>query len=229
MQEPTNTWLVVAHERTGGTAIFQLVADHLLLQGRRVSRGFDNRPTAEVLMQDDIVLHTHTADATFGLPAHVRVVLPLRLPTTATLSKLISLKSGYWHAWRNAKDDVARREEETRAREQPLRVEIDELWKEREVTVRWHEIVVRNLARSRNRVSVIRYEHWNGELARAAEILGLSIPKGYTTSTMMNPRTLLDRVANQEEIKENVIYRAISDDHALLDRWCDALAGHAPA
>ena len=178
------------------------------------------------------VCHNHSIEQIAANVSGVNHVLSLRRPALASLSTLLVRENGYVHVysaghadWCEAQledpdpgtdlDYCARVVAHRRAfvARRPAVIPIEDLRYRRWIAMNWNDLASGLLA---GRARVLDYDAWQHDLAVAAGLLCMPVPKTFVL--MRDPLPLLDRVQNGEEISRWLDQHR-EEDLECLDLW----------
>lgn len=169
---------------------------------------------------------------------HMGIVVALRQPASSALSSSLASRQGYAHAYVDQHVELARhrlanaawafnheyyarviRDSQARHDLDRVAVPMDELRYRRLVCMNWNDIAARLLA---GRARPMVFDQWHGDVALAASMMGVGTPK--FVAVVQDPRPMIDRVTNAEEVA-GWLATCADEDASMLAAWQQALSG----
>ena len=168
---------------------------------------------------------------------HMGIVVALRQPASSALSSCLMTRQGYTHVhtdeqvrlanhrlgisdWASKHGYYARVVRDSWARRDLdlVTVPMEELRYRRLVCMNWNDIAARLLA---GRARPMVFDQWHGDVALAASMMGVGTPELVTV--VQDPRPMIDRVTNAEEVA-GWLATCADEDASMLAAWQQALS-----
>lgn len=230
-------FMVLSWGRAGSLALAEVLEQHLLDRGPGSVTWHHVVPHAVVPSQPWSIYVGNGLEQLVETK-HMGCVVALRQPALAALSSSLVGRQGYVHvhapervrqAWQRlhvgawaAKHDYYARvvRDSWAARDSvPVTVPMDELRYRRLTCMNWNDIAVHHLS---GRALPMVFDAWHGDTSLAASMMGVPAPKDITV--MKDPRPLLDRVANAEEVA-SWLDSCRDEDAGMMATWHRGLSG----